>query len=103
MLQLGPLASLHFFYNALSVELQEAIRLDGYTLPNNSTLLTLSSQTSALQVLRENDVVSHKLLREEKRRFLSIMNSVSSRNLVGVHPMYSQAESTIRSHSPAWR
>ena len=44
------------FYNALSIELQEAIRIDGYTLPNNSTLSTLSSQTSALQVLREKAV-----------------------------------------------
>ena len=42
------------FYNALSVELQEAIRLAGYTLPNNTTLSTLSSQICALQILREN-------------------------------------------------
>ena len=41
------------FYNALSVELQESIRLDGYILPNNLTLATLSSQTSTLQALRE--------------------------------------------------
>ena len=57
------------FYNALSVELQEAIRIDSYTLPNNSTPSTLSSQTSTLQVLREKAVVSHKLLREENSGF----------------------------------
>ena len=34
------------FYNALSVELQEAIRLAEYILPNNTTLSTISSQTS---------------------------------------------------------
>ena len=78
------------FYNVLSVELQEAIRHDGYTLPNNSTLSTLSSQTSVLQVLREKAVVSHKLLREEKQRVLSILNSVSLRKLVGINPMYSR-------------
>ena len=60
------------FYNALSVELQEAIRLDGYTLPNNSTLATLFSQTSTLKVLQEKAVVAHKLLCEEKQRILSI-------------------------------
>ena len=54
------------FYNALSVELQEAIRLDGYTLSNNLTIATLSSQTSTLQVLWEKAVVAHKLLCEEK-------------------------------------
>ena len=36
------------FYNALNVELQEANRLDGYILPNNSNLTTLFSLTSAL-------------------------------------------------------
>ena len=52
----------NLFHNALSGELQESIRLDGYTLPNNSTLTTLSSQTSTLQALREKYVVAHKLL-----------------------------------------
>ena len=89
------------FYNALSVELQEEIRLDGYTLPNNSTLSILSSQISTLQVLREKDVVIHKLLREEKQRVLSILNYVSPRKLVRINPMYSQVESTICSHHPA--
>ena len=36
------------FYNILSVELQEATILDGYTLSNNSTLSTLFAQTLAL-------------------------------------------------------
>ena len=87
------------FYDVLSVEFQEVIRLDGYTLPNNSTLVSLSSQTSALQALRGKSVVAHKLLCEDKYQFLSILNSVSSRN-AGINPMYSQAESTIRSHIP---
>ena len=42
MLQLGLLVSFILFYNALSVEFQVAIRLDGYTTTNNSTLETLS-------------------------------------------------------------
>ena len=36
------------FHNVLSVELQKTIRFDEYILPNNSTLSTLFSQTSAL-------------------------------------------------------
>ena len=35
------------------------------------------------------------------RKDFFILNYVSSRQLVGVHPMYSQAESTIRSHHTA--
>ena len=54
------------FYNALGVELQESIRLDGYFLPNNSTLPTLFDQTSALQVLREIAVMAHQSLATEK-------------------------------------
>ena len=88
----------NLFYNALSVELQESIRLAGYILPDNSNLTTLSSQTSALQVLREKSVVAHKLLCEEKQRVISILHSVSPRN-AGIHPMISQTEETIRSHT----
>ena len=54
------------FYNALGVELQESIRLDGYVLPNNSTLPTLFDQTSALQVLREIAVMAYQSLATEK-------------------------------------
>jgi len=54
------------FYNALSVELQESIRLDGYILPKNSTLSTLFDQTSALQMLREIAVVAQQSLAIEK-------------------------------------
>ena len=86
------------FYNALSVELQESTRLVGYILPDNSNLSTLSSQTSALKILREKPVVAHKLLREEKQRVISILHSVSPRN-AGIHSMISQAEETIRSHT----
>ena len=68
------------FYNALSVELQDSIRLAGYILPDNSNLSTLSSQTFALQILREKSVVAHKLRCEEKQRVLSILHSVSPRN-----------------------
>ena len=42
------------FYNALKVELQEAIRINGYILPNNSNLTTLLSKIFTLQVMREN-------------------------------------------------
>ena len=54
------------FYNALSIELQESIRLNGYILPNNSTLSTLFDQTAALQALREIAVVAHQSLATEK-------------------------------------
>ena len=47
MLNLGSPASWHF-YNALSVELQKIIRLDGYILPDNLTLSTFFTQTPAL-------------------------------------------------------
>ena len=60
------------FYNTLNVELQEAIRFDGYTLLNSSTLTTLSYQTSTLQALREKAVIAHKLLCEEKQWVLLI-------------------------------
>ena len=63
------------------------------------TTQLLSSQTSDLKTLRKKYVVALKLLCEEKQWFLSILNSVSSRN-VEINPMYSQAESTIRSHLP---
>jgi len=54
------------FYNALSIALQESIILDGYILPNNSTLPTLFDQTSALQALRIITVVAHQSLATEK-------------------------------------
>ena len=74
------------------------IRLAGYILPNNTTLSTLSSQTSDLQILREKSVVVHTSLCEEKQRVLSILHSVSLRN-TGINQMYSQAELNIRSHT----
>ena len=86
------------FYNSLSVELQESIRLAGYILLDNSNLSTISSQTSTLQILREKSVVAHKLLCEEKQRVISILHSVSPHN-ARIHPMISQAEETIRSHT----
>ena len=67
-------------------------------MSNNTTLPTLASQTSTLQILRETFVVAHKLLCEEKQRFLSILYSVLPRN-AGTGPMYLQAESTIRFHT----
>ena len=63
------------------------------------TTQLLTSQTSALKTLRKKYAVALKLLCEEKQRVLSILNSVSFRN-DGINPMYSQAESTIRSHLP---
>jgi len=64
----------------LTVELQEAIRLDGYILPDNSNLTTLFSQTSPLQILREKSVVAFKLLSEDKKRGISLLQSIFSRN-----------------------
>ena len=46
------------FYNAFSVELLESIRLDGYDLLSNSTLATISAQTSALQFMRKKAIVA---------------------------------------------
>ena len=92
--------------NALSVELHEAVRLDRYNLPNNSTLATLSDQTSTLQVLRGKSVVGYKLQFEEKKRVLSLLKSLSTRSTslnyleADLNPMYSQAETTIRAHHP---
>ena len=68
------------FYNALNVELQEIIRLDGYVLPNNSNLTTLFSQTSALKILREKSIVTFKLLSEEEKRVLSLLQYIFSRH-----------------------
>ena len=73
--------SLISFYNALIVELQEAIRLDVYILPDNSTLSTQFSQTSTLQILRRKSGVVFKFLSEEKTRVLSLLNYNSSFNL----------------------
>ena len=36
------------FYNAFSVEWPEAIRIDGYILPNNSTFLSIFPQSFVL-------------------------------------------------------
>ena len=93
------------FYNALSVELQESIRLDGYILPNNSTLSTLFDQTSALQMLREIAVVTHQSLAIEKKQILRLINSVASCNprlinyAADINNMHFQVEETIRAHS----
>ena len=73
--------SLISFYNALIVELQEAIRLDVYILPDNSTLSTPFSQTSTLQILRRKSGVVFKFLSEEKTRVLLLLNYNSSLNL----------------------
>ena len=81
--------------------------LDEYILPHNFTLVTLSSQTSALQDFRGKTAVVHKLLCEEKQWVLSILNSVSSRSSsihhleARINPIYPQTESTIRSHIPS--
>ena len=48
--------------------------------------------------LAGKSVVAQKLLCEEKQRVLFILHSISPRN-AGINPMYSQAESTIRSHT----
>ena len=92
------------FYNALSIELQEFIRLDGYLLPNNSTLPTLFDQKLVLQALREIAVVAHQSLAIEKKRVLTLINFVAPRNpkltnyAADVNNMQSQAEETICSH-----
>ena len=97
--------SRNYFYNALSVELQESIRLDGYILPNNSTLSTLFDQTPALQLLREIAVVAHQSLAIEKKRVLHLINYVTPRNsrltnyAADINNMHSKAEETIRAYS----
>ena len=93
------------FYNALSVEFQESIRLDGYILPNNSTLSTLFDQTSSLQMLSEIAVVTHQSLAIEKKWVLQLINSVTPCNsrltnyAADINNMHSQAEEIIRAHS----
>jgi len=74
----------------LNVELQGAIRLDGYILPNNSNRTNLFSQTSTLQILGEKCVVAFKPLSEEKKRVLSLLKSISSR-----HPSLLSIEAKI--------
>ena len=48
--------------------------------------------------LAGKSVLAHKLLSKEKQWVLSILHSVSPHN-AGIDPMYSEAESTIRSHT----
>ena len=55
-------------------ELQEAVQLGGYVLPDISTLTTSLLQEQALQILREIAVVSFKKLSDEIRRIRRIMS-----------------------------
>ena len=53
--------------------------LDECSLPDNSNLTTLFSQTSALQILKEKSIVAFKLLSEKKPQVLSLLKSISLR------------------------
>ena len=64
------------------------------------------SRTLGLHTLRENSIVAFKLLSEKKIHFLSLMNSISFRNLSFLHietdlnEMNFQVEETIRDNHP---
>ena len=62
-------------------------------------LVTLTSDTLYQQFIELSPLLPpNTVLCEEKQRVLSILHSVSPRN-VGINQMYSQAESTTRSHT----
>ena len=63
------------FFNALSSELQEAVQLGGYSLPDLSTLLTSTLQEQALQHFRNHAVVSFKTFQDETRLISKLMFS----------------------------
>ena len=69
------------FFNSLPLELQEAVQLGRYTLPDLSTLTNSFSQERELQNIRENYIVAYKTLMDVNRRIRKIMTIFShSRN-----------------------
>ena len=92
------------FFQALSMELQEAIQLGGYIFPDISKLTTSLLQEQSLQQLREHAVVAYKILIDESRRIRRIMSTMNTDRVynnavVQSHHSGSSVEQTIIAHS----
>ena len=98
----------HIIFHALPSELQEAVQLGDYVLPDLYTLLTSHLQEQELQRLREYMVVSHKTLQDDSKRIRKLIStfgtnrgSSSNNMIIDANCMYSitLAEQTLRGNS----
>ena len=98
----GRSSWLLYSFHAFTLELLEAVRLGGYTLPALSRLSISLLQEQALQILREHTIITFKLFTETSRRIrwmMALFNNGrgSSQNyLVDFHHSSSNAEKNIQ-------